>query len=99
MILYLSGPMTGYPDKNHAAFLEGTKKLAKAGHMVLNPADSWGGRMDIPYEACMKLDIMTLLAAEGVATLEDWEKSKGATCEVMVAECIGLPIRPVEEWL
>jgi hypothetical protein len=28
-----------------------------------------------------------------------WEKSKGATLEVAVANALGMPVQPVEEWI
>lgn len=35
---------------------------------------------------------------DGVAMLDGWEKSDGATMEHMIAESVGMPCRTVDEW-
>ena len=37
--------------------------------------------------------------ADGIAVLHYWTTSKGARAEVSVAKVIGIPVRPVDEWL
>ena len=39
MRLYLSGPMTGLPDHNRAAFAAATTRFRDLGHFVINPAE------------------------------------------------------------
>ena len=39
MRIYLSGPMTGLPDHNRAAFAAAAERLRKQGHFVINPAE------------------------------------------------------------
>ena len=39
MRIYLSGPMTGIPDHNFAAFENAAYKLRGEGHFVINPAE------------------------------------------------------------
>ncbi len=39
MILYLSGPMRGYPNFNFPRFFEVAEALRRQGHMILNPAE------------------------------------------------------------
>ena len=39
MRIYCSGPMTGLPDHNKAAFSAAAEKLRAQGHFVINPAE------------------------------------------------------------
>jgi hypothetical protein len=40
-----------------------------------------------------------LLSCNGVATLDGWERSRGARLETDTARAVGMPIFPVENWL
>lgn len=42
------------------------------------------------YGCCMVPDLRALLECEGYTTLTEWETSRGATVEVLVAEICGL---------
>lgn len=99
LIVYVSGPMTGYPGFNFTAFDRAEHALTGAGFIVINPARNYGGRTDLTRAQYMRLDISHVLASEGLATLEGWEKSRGARLEVEIAEQLELPVRPVEVWL
>lgn len=101
MILYVSGPMSirADTDWNFPAFSEAAVRLRDAGHVVINPAENWGGRTDIPRMACMRLDIQQVLCSDGLAMLDDWQKSKGARLERQIALELGLIVRPWKEWL
>lgn len=37
--IYISGPMTGFPDHNIPAFNAAAKRLRAEGHFVINPVD------------------------------------------------------------
>ena len=39
MRIYISGPMTGMPDHNRAAFDAAAKRLREQGHFVINPIE------------------------------------------------------------
>jgi hypothetical protein len=97
--LYVSGPMTGHPNYNFPAFHEAAGRLRAAGHNVLNPADNWGGVVDIDRHLCMKLDIAQVLMSDGIALLDGWRNSRGARVEMEVAYAIGLDIQPVQSWI
>jgi hypothetical protein len=95
--LYVSGPMSGYPECNYPAFFDATDRLRDAGYIVSNPAEvgASGGQ----YTDLLKKDIRLLLDCEGVAVLEGWWASRGAQAEISVAGVLNLPVRPVQEWL
>lgn len=96
--LYVSGPMSGYPDCNYPAFRVAAERLRAAGYDVVDPADcSLPGR--VHYVDFLKEDVRNLLTCEGVATLDRWWESAGARCEVTVAGTVRMPVRSVEDWL
>jgi hypothetical protein len=96
--LYIAGPMTGYPDFNYPAFFAAACELAVAGYEVINPANL-GIRDDIPYEQYIRRGVEQVLQAEGIATLDGWELSKGAKLEVGVGSAIGIWAKPVSAWV
>lgn len=58
------------------------------------------------WGAYLRRDLLALLDAEGVgrgvtavAVLPGWEGSRGAALEVHVARELGMPVRPVDDWL
>lgn len=95
--LYVSGPMTGYPECNYPAFNEAAERLRAAGYEVRNPAEE--GDLGSQYVDLLRKDIQMILEVEGVAVLEGWWASKGAQVETTVAGAIGLPVRSVDEWI
>lgn len=94
--LYLSGPMTGYPESNYPAFFAAAERLEEAGYHVLNPAKP-GNRAS--YEELMRADIKLLLDSDAVATLPNWWASNGARIEVNLAGFLRMPVEPVDHWL
>lgn len=100
--IYISGPMTGYPDCNFAAFHAAAEQLARAGWKVFNPAENFGGRKDLPREAYLRLDLAMLAQCEAIALLPGWEDSRGAKLEYAVACELGcevidaVTLRPLE---
>lgn len=90
--IYVSGPMTGYPELNFPAFRDMRWKLRRMGYSVLCPAETNAKNLDWHYSALMKSDLTLLLGAGSVVVLPGWKNSRGATIEVVVARTIGLPI-------
>lgn len=98
MKLYISGPMTGYPDFNFPAFNAAAKSLSLAGYEVENPADK--GIVDgWNWEDYLRYDLIQMLQCDGVALLDKWEESKGAVLEERTASAVGMSILHVSEWL
>lgn len=96
--LYISGPMSNYPEHNYPAFFEAAETLRNLGYDVVNPAelgvvDGW------KWADYLRRDLRVMLDCDGVATLDGWTKSKGARLEVDVAEELDMPIDSVDAWL
>jgi hypothetical protein len=95
--LYIAGPMSGYPEFNYPEFNATALLLLERGHSVLNPTES-GVPVGSPWETYMRATVTMMLRADGVATLANWQESRGATIEVKLAQALGMPVRPWHEW-
>ena len=89
--LYLAGPMSGYPDRNFPAFHKAAAMLRACGYEVVSPAEinaehqyALNPTAELRAE-CMRRDIEALMQCDGVATLMNWQRSKGAQCEIAIA--------------
>jgi hypothetical protein len=96
--VYVSGPMSGLPGLNFQAFHDAASQLRAAGYAALNPAEI-NPNVETTWLNCMRADIKVLVDCDGVATLPGWEKSRGATLEVEIAERLGLQAAPLNVWL
>jgi hypothetical protein len=94
--VYIAGPMTGLPNYNQPAFHEAAAKLEALGLAVLNPATSFGGRVDLDYPSYMRAAVMLLLQADAIVMLPGWEASKGATLELRLAVALGMETHKLE---
>lgn len=95
-IIYIAGPMTGLPDDNKPAFRRVAFDLRNAGHTVLNPAESRAPPCGGTWAGWMRLALAQLVAADAVAMLPGWTKSKGAVWEYLTAMRLGIPAVPVD---
>lgn len=98
MKLYVSGPMAGYPAHNRELFNEAAKELQAFGYDVVNPAEIDHGP-DATWDTCLRGDLRVLLDCEGVATIGEWQASRGASLEVYVAKELRMPVLPCGVWL
>lgn len=110
MKVYISGPMTGIKDFNSAAFNRAAKSLRKAGHKAISPPEedkkTFGKFLAVSNESkiwsdCLRRDLKDLLKCDSVHLLKNWERSRGATLEMMVAKELGMKFvdskgRPME---
>ena len=98
-MLYVAGPMTGYPGCNYHAFMAASWQLRNAGFRVWNPAERVDSHVARHYVDLLRDDLKGLLECDGVAILPDWEFSVGARNEVTVAGVLRMPVKPVADWL
>jgi len=89
MRVYISGPMSGYPDLNFPSFHEAAAKLRALGHEVVNPAEL-GEHADWQWADYLKRDLKVLLDCDAVYALAGWRDSKGASIECDVAIRLGM---------
>lgn len=98
MKIYVSGPMTDYPEFNFPAFQEAAARLRAAGFEVEDPSEK-GVIEGWSWEDYLRYDLHKVLECQGVATLPGWENSKGAKLEVYVAEQLGIIVRSVDAFV
>lgn len=87
--IYIAGPMAGLPDNNFEAFDAAEIKLQNQGWFVVNPQDfdeAFGnnptGRL---LDAVCEAERAAIPHLDAIYLLKDWEKSKGAKRELLVA--------------
>lgn len=97
-ILYLAGPMTGYPENNYPAFRRNQELLEFAGYTVVNPANT-GPEGKSHYVDLLRADLQEMFGCHGIAVMENWWESSGARNEVMVGGLLKMPVRSVAEWI
>lgn len=92
-MVYISGKITG--NKNYEAeFNEAEIKLRKMGFKVFNPASI---KEDWTYEQYMKCDLKHLLECDWIYFLPNWETSRGARIEKIVAEAVGIKVLELKQ--
>lgn len=94
MKIYLSGPMTGYPEFNSREFKRYAEHYRARGWEVFSPPETDAGDWTKPYEYYIKRDILALVqdGIERIYLLPNWHLSKGARLEKHIGETIGLEI-------
>jgi hypothetical protein len=107
----LSGPMTGLPNYNIAAFMDAHAELRKLGAGdIFNPALSWmqQGCVEKSHGEWLRASLheLTTRAYAGtgnrydvLALLPGWQESNGACMEVSVADAIGIQMVELSELL
>jgi hypothetical protein len=96
-IIYLGGPMTGYEDFNHLAFVQAAEFLRDELDLAVhNPAKSFGSRKDLDHKQYMRHCVHMLLESQASVFLPGWEESRGATAEAYISQALGLPIYLLE---
>ena len=94
--IYIAGPMTGHVEHNYPAFGAAAERFRQAGWQVVNPADNFEGRMDLPRETYLRADVALLVDCDAIALLPGWEESLGAKMEYMLARAFGMKVLDAE---
>lgn len=88
--IYISGKISGQEARARKQFAEAELRLTAAGYDTVNPFDN-GLKDDDPWEKHLAVDIIDLLACDGICQLPGWEDSRGARLEAEVARTKGIP--------
>lgn len=88
--VYVSGPMTGYPDNNYDAFHEAAEGLRARGYAVCNPAETDQFIGELTHEQYLRFDFERVLEADFLVALPHWEFSLGALSELLMAVRMGV---------
>lgn len=92
-MIYLAGPMTGYPNCNFDEFNRVAAILRRDGFSVFNPAENFNGDgQNFSRSENMRLDVPAVLSSDEVCLLRGWERSGGASTEVMLAWQCDIPV-------
>lgn len=97
--IYISGPMSGYPDFNFPAFEQAANRLRAIGFDVVSPHEFGEGGEGMEWADYLRKDLIAMLTnCTAVATLPGWMQSRGAKLEVHVAQALGMRVSSVEWW-
>lgn len=97
--IYLSGPISGMPDKNHPLFMSVAQQLRAEGHEVFNPREfCWTENVFPKRKAFATYCDFICNRADTIVLLPGWQHSKGATTEAGLAENCGLDVIEWSAW-
>ncbi len=92
MKFYISGPITGMPNRNEEAFDKAAKIIREVDPSAVNPLElDFASDTDLSWNECLRRDIKYLMDCDAVLLLQGWEVSKGARLEVMIAKKLDMP--------
>lgn len=100
MKVYIAGPMRGLVNWNFEAFDLARTRWREKGHLVFCPAqlvralqysEGTGEERDHCTHA-IQVDFACIYASDAIALLPGWERSRGATAELALAQFLGLRI-------
>lgn len=102
-VLYISAPMGGIKDDNFPAFMRETRHFRRLGWVVINPAESFGGRRGLPRSMYLRMDLGLMLQATHYHHIEGFPMSRGSYMEAIIAVNLEMPWvsrgeRPPKEW-
>lgn len=85
--IYIAGPMTGLPGYNFDVFHRVAHVWRSGGWDVVNPAEEFDGKTDLPYRAYVERDIERLKTVDAIAMLEGWDgpNARGSVWEREIA--------------
>ncbi|MDQ0068292.1 hypothetical protein J2W34_000066 [Variovorax boronicumulans] len=89
--IYIAGPMTGLPELNFPAFHAAAAEWRAKGWEVVNPAEI-NADPNAEWLDCMRADIQQMVTCTAILALPGWQKSRGASLEVLIAERLGFDL-------
>lgn len=96
--IYISGPITGHEETAPEAFRRAADALACVPFAgIVNPCAAVPP--GTPYHEAMRRAFRLLIDCDAVALLDGWHGSRGCMAELAVASAIGLPVKPLSQWL
>ncbi len=91
MRIYISGKITGLPiEEVKEKFKKASKEVASSGHWPVNPLEISPFEESKSWIDYMADDIKELLSCDAIYLLKDWNQSKGARIEFVIAKELGL---------
>lgn len=94
--LYLSGPITGWPDAP-ARFAQAAAHYRAQGYPVINPCEIVPP--DADWDTAMRICLEALRSADQLIRLSGWSRSRGASREVAQMLLWGRPVEDAPaEW-
>lgn len=113
MRVFISGPVTGMPDGNVAAFATAAYRLRRAGHEVYSPVESVPPKLS--HEQAMLMCLQELTRDSGtvpvymgkpileprykvMVQLDGWQHCFGAKVEARVADACGIKRTTLDEF-
>lgn len=98
-IIYLSGPITGMPEKNHPLFMEVAGRLRAMGHRVYNPREfTWTEAVFPKRKAFAEYCAFICNEADTIVFLPGWQRSLGCGAEHALALNCSLEIIEWADW-
>lgn len=92
MKAYIAGPMTGYPNFNFDAFDEAQEALEAIGVEVVNPANNFDRRQDLPWYTYLRKAVAQVTECDAIFMLDGWQESRGASLELLVASWLDVEV-------
>lgn len=94
-IIYIAGPMRGYPNYNTQAFNDMEKILRELGYLVINPSIL---PKDLPEQHYMPICLAMVRECDAVLMLDGYLNSSGAMVEYLFAKQCYIPaVRSTQE--
>ena len=97
MRVYISGPMSGYPNMNIPAFNRAAKRLRKKGYEVVSPPEIAPYQEGWEWYDYMKVDIKELMDCDVLAFLKNAHESKGARMEISLAKRLKIEVLDIRD--
>lgn len=89
--VYISGPMGGLPRDNFPAFNRAARHFRRLGWVVINPAESFGGKRGLPRPVYLRMDLGLMLQATHYHHLDHFPMSRGSYMEAIIAVNLEMP--------